>query len=201
MHWSDPKMVNVVVTARIRTPPAESDDDEIDPGSVIFDLAALAPQLKNVEYHPAKFAALKVARLDPFSKGLFFRSGKLVCVGNVSVALARESIAWFAAALMALVDKPLVLDSIVVQNIVATSKLGVAGGPVPLVRFAQRWTRFAQYEPELFPGCPIRHPSLPKPVVIVLFSSGKMNVTGAKNADDVRRAAVLVARLVQKCME
>ena len=198
MHWSDPIMVNVVITGRLRRPHSESDEDEVlDAGGVTFDLAALAPQLMNVEYHPAKFAALKVARLDPFSKGLFFRSGKLVCVGNVSVALARESIQWFADTLMALVDEPLLLDSIVVQNIVATSHLG---GNVPLVRFAKRWNRHAQYEPELFPGCPIRHPSLPSTVVVVLFSTGKMNVTGAKNADDVRRAAELVACLLRRCM-
>jgi TATA-box binding protein (TBP) (component of TFIID and TFIIIB) len=199
-YWKDPVMVNVVVTGRLRLNVDDHEDYECDGRDcVIFDLGSIARQLDNVEYYPDVFAALKIARLSPFSKGLFFKSGKLVCVGNTSVANARESIAWFADKIASCADMDVRLKDVVVQNIVATTNLG-GGVVVPLLEFAKRWTAYAQYEPELFPGCPIRHPTWPSTVVVNLFSSGCMNVTGAKTAEDVHAAAVKVARLVRSIL-
>jgi len=195
-------MVNVVITARLRQNVAQSTDYASGHanGCVKFDLLSIAKQLNNVEYYPDVFAALKIARLNPFSKGLFFESGKLVCVGNTSIENARESIAWFAHKIAGCTEVDVGLYDVVVQNIVATTKLG-DDVVIPLVKFANKWITYAQYEPELFPGCPIRHPSWPPTVVVNLFSSGKMNVAGAKTAEDVRRAAVKVARLVQAVLQ
>jgi transcription initiation factor TFIID TATA-box-binding protein len=71
---------------------------------------------------------------------------------------------------------------IVIQNMVASANLG---GRVHLEEAARQLTT-SMYEPEQFPGL-IHRMADPK-TVILLFSSGKLVCTGAKNEAEVYRA-------------
>jgi TATA-box binding protein (TBP) (component of TFIID and TFIIIB) len=63
-----------------------------------------------------------------------------------------------------------------IQNIVVT---GDCGFPIRLEGLADEESKFSSYEPELFPGL-IYRMEVPK-VVILVFVSGKIVVTGAKS--------------------
>jgi len=63
-----------------------------------------------------------------------------------------------------------------IQNIVAT---GDCGFPIRLEGLAHEQCKFSSYEPELFPGL-IYRMEVPK-VVLLVFVSGRVVVTGAKS--------------------
>ena len=65
-----------------------------------------------------------------------------------------------------------------VQNMTATCDVGF---PIRLEGFIYAHSANATYEPELFPGLVYRMAD-PK-VVLLIFVSGKIVITGAKNAD------------------
>ena len=71
---------------------------------------------------------------------------------------------------------------VVVQNIVASINLG---GRIHLEQAARTLPR-SMYEPEQFPG--LIHRMLDPKTVILLFSSGKLVCTGAKQEKDVYRS-------------
>ena len=59
----------------------------------------------------------------------------------------------------------------------------VRGSPIRLEGLAWSHGHFAQYEPELFPGL-IYRMQMPK-IVLLIFVSGKIVLTGGKNRDDM----------------
>ena len=70
-----------------------------------------------------------------------------------------------------------------VQNIVGTADVGF---PIRLEGLVYAHSTFASYEPELFPGLIYR---MAKPVVVLLiFVSGKIVITGAKKEVDLQQA-------------
>jgi transcription initiation factor TFIID TATA-box-binding protein len=70
-----------------------------------------------------------------------------------------------------------------VQNMTATCDVGF---PIRLEGFIYAHSANATYEPELFPGLVYRM-AVPK-VVLLIFVSGKVVVTGAKTAEDLSSA-------------
>ena len=91
--WGPLRVVNVVYTCQF-VPRNQAGD------VTHLDLRAVARRLHNVDYFPSRFAALKLCRTVPsFSKGLLFRSGKLVSVGNHSVDSGAGAVQWFKAEL------------------------------------------------------------------------------------------------------
>ena len=71
---------------------------------------------------------------------------------------------------------------VTIQNIVSSINLG---GKVHLEKAARTLPR-SMYEPEQFPG--LIHRMLDPKTVILVFSSGKLVCTGAKNEQDVYRS-------------
>ena len=70
-----------------------------------------------------------------------------------------------------------------VQNMTATCDVGF---PIRLEGFLYANSTHATYEPELFPGLVYRMED-PK-VVLLVFVSGKIVITGAKTIDDLTNA-------------
>ena len=81
-----------------------------------------------------------------------------------------------------------------VQNMTATCDFGFPIGLEALI-FAN--SAFATYEPELFPGLVYRMPS-PK-VVLLVFVSGKVVLTGAKTQEDARSAYENIYPILLEC--
>lgn len=147
-----------------------------------IDLDYLDKVLPNVEYDPDQFPGL-VLRLDsPKVTALVFRSGRMVVTGAKSTATLIKAVKKIIRMLIrcctSLASKP----RIQIQNIVASASLG-AEIMLEKVAFLLENT---MYEPEQFPGIiyRMRDPH----VVLLIFSSGKMVITGAKSEEEVYQA-------------
>lgn len=70
-----------------------------------------------------------------------------------------------------------------IQNIVGSCDVGF---PISLEGLSHAHDKFSTYEPELFPGL-IYRMATPK-IVLLIFASGKIVLTGAKNKSDITEA-------------
>ncbi|MCX6652186.1 MAG: TATA-box-binding protein [Methanomassiliicoccales archaeon] len=146
-----------------------------------LDLCTVAEKLTGSEYDPDRFPGLIYRLSDPKTAILLFRSGKANCTGGKSLEEVRRAIRRFAIILNKL-GIPVDSDpEIIVQNMVAVYDIGCA---LNLANLAMSLgLKDIEYEPEQFPGLVyrLRDPN----VVCLLFGSGKMVITGAKNDRDI----------------
>jgi transcription initiation factor TFIID TATA-box-binding protein len=158
------KVENIVATVTIGQP---------------IDLEYLDKALPNVEYDPEQFPGLVLRLEAPKVTALVFRSGRMVVTGSKStptlIKAVKKIIKMLLKYYVTITTKP----RIQIQNIVASANLG-AEVMLEKVAFLLENT---MYEPEQFPGL-IYRMSDPH-VVLLIFSSGKMVITGAKSEDEV----------------
>jgi transcription initiation factor TFIID TATA-box-binding protein len=143
------------------------------------DLNAIVKGYIGTEYHPEKFPGLVLRLKRPKTAILIFSTGKMVCTGARSGKESRRAIMKAIKELkkggIIILSKP----DFKVVNIVASASLG---GKVDLEKAVSTLGK-AMYEPEQFPGLIYRMDE-PK-VVILIFASGNLVVTGAKVEQDV----------------
>jgi transcription initiation factor TFIID TATA-box-binding protein len=147
-----------------------------------LDLGAIARSIPNVEYDPEEFPGL-VLRLDnPKLTALVFSTGKMVITGAKSTQMLikgfKRILRLFYKHGILITGKPRVQ----IQNVVASANLNAE---VNLEMAAEQLDN-VMYEPEQFPGL-IYKMDDPK-VVLLIFSSGKMVITGAKSEEEVAQA-------------
>jgi transcription initiation factor TFIID TATA-box-binding protein len=143
------------------------------------DLNAVVKGYPGVEYHPEQFPGLVFRLKRPKTATLIFSSGKMVCTGARSGKDSRRAIMKVVKELkkggVIILSKP----DVKVVNVVASA---ILGGKVDLERTVVAIRR-TMYEPEQFPGLIYR---MDKPkVVILIFASGSLVITGAKKEQDV----------------
>ncbi len=147
-----------------------------------LDLNAIARSVPNIEYDPEEFPGLILRLESPRLTALIFNSGKMVVTGAKSTQMLikgfKHIMRIFVRHGIIIVGKP----KIQIQNIVASANLGVE---IDLEKAAYLLPN-TMYEPEQFPGL-IHRMKEPK-VVLLIFSSGKMVITGAKSEEDVQKA-------------
>jgi transcription initiation factor TFIID TATA-box-binding protein len=143
------------------------------------DLNAVVKGCPSVEYRPEQFPGLVFRLKRPKTATLIFNNGKMVCTGARSRKESRTAIMKVVKELkkvgIIIIKKP----DFKVVNIVASASIG---GKVDLEKAVTTLGK-AMYEPEQFPGLIFRM-SEPK-VVILIFASGSLVVTGAKIEQDV----------------
>jgi transcription initiation factor TFIID TATA-box-binding protein len=143
------------------------------------DLNAVVRNYPGVEYRPEQFPGLVFRLKKPKTATLIFNSGKMVCTGAKSEKESRRAVMKVVKELknggIIVISKP----ELKIQNIVASASLG---GMIDLEKAAYTLGK-TMYEPEQFPGLIYRMDE-PK-VVILLFASGKLVCTGAKQEQDV----------------
>lgn len=163
------KIENVVVSTTIGTK---------------LDLDKVINILEDAKYNKQKFPGIVYRTTSPKMVLLIFRSGKIVCTGTKSLEDATVGISKIFEKLKTVgVDIPKNPD-IVMHNIVATANLGrVLNLNTVAIGLG---LENIEYEPEQFPGLVYRvfNPKL----VILLFSSGKLVITGGKKLEDVEMA-------------
>jgi transcription initiation factor TFIID TATA-box-binding protein len=142
---------------------------------VKLNLPDIALKCRNTEYNPKKFGAVIMRLREPKTTCLLFSSGKCVITGARSSHNASLAARKFAYILNKLSFSNRAID-FKMENIIATTDVGF---PVRLEGILFAHAKFASYEPELFPGLIYRMLS-PK-VVLLIFVSGKVVITGAKN--------------------
>ncbi|KTG21485.1 TATA-box-binding protein [Haloferax profundi] len=154
-----------------------------------LDLEQLSLDWEGTDYDPDNFPGLVYRTTDPKSACLVFRSGKIVCTGADSVTGVNTALDIlfdeFEELGLPVPDDP----EITVQNIVSSADL----------RYTLNLNALAiglgledvEYEPEQFPGLVYR---LDEPnVVVLMFGSGKVVITGAKEVSDAERAIEVVS--------
>ncbi len=160
-------IVNVVASASV--------DQKID-------LNEITRKFPDVEYHPDQFPGLVFRLRTPKTATLIFTSGKMVCTGSKSEDMARKAVKTVVQKLRKGGIKIKKEAEVTIQNIVSSINLG---GKVHLEKAARTLPR-SMYEPEQFPG--LIHRMVDPKTVILVFSSGKLVCTGAKNEQDVYRS-------------
>jgi len=154
--------------------------------TVIFehqlDLDLIEQGVSNIEYNPDQFPGL-ILRLDsPKVTALIFKSGKMVVTGAKRtqdlIKAVKKILRMFLKSGVTISGKP----RIQIQNIVASANMGME----VLLEKAAYLLENTMYEPEQFPGLIYRLTD-PK-VVLLIFSSGKMVITGAKSEEEVEKA-------------
>ena len=164
----DVKIQNVVASATL--------DQKIN----LLDIMKI---FRNVEYRPKQFPGLVFRLKRPKTATLIFGSGKMVCTGAKSEKQARSAVMKVVRELktngIIILGKP----KIVIQNMVASANLH---GKIDLETMSDV-LEHVMYEPEQFPGL-IYRMTEPK-VVLLVFASGKLVITGAKKEEHVHEAA------------
>ncbi|MFZ1023572.1 MAG: TATA-box-binding protein [Thermoplasmata archaeon] len=156
--------------------------------STSLDLRVIADQLDGAEYAPDEFPGLIYRLKKPKTAILLFHSGKVVCTGGKSQKDVEESIRTISRMVRKTGQKVTSRPVIEIQNIVSTADLesDLDLNAIAVTLGLDR----VEYEPEQFPGLVYR---LEKPrVVILLFGSGKLVLTGARKPSDAQEAAELV---------
>eukprot|EP01083_Nonionella_stella_P086172 239206_1 len=147
-----------------------------------LDLKEIALKARNAEYNPKRFAAVIIRIRDPKTTCLVFSSGKIVITGAKSENLARLAARKYARIVQKL-KFPARFEEFKVQNIVCSCSVNF---PIRLEGLAFEHATYSSYEPELFPGLIYRMVS-PK-VVLLVFVSGKIIITGAKTREETYQA-------------
>lgn len=143
-------------------------------------LDKVVTKYKEMEYEPEQFPGVVYRLKKPRAAALIFSSGKIVCTGARNITDVKFVLKKIARMLRAIRVKVPKDYDIVIENIVASAKFSAA---VNLDKIAFGLEE-AEYEPEQFPGLVYRMKT-PK-VAFLLFSSGKVICTGARNMKDVR---------------
>ena len=146
-----------------------------------IDLLAIMEAFGNADFPPNKFPGLVFRLKRPKTTTLIFRTGKMVCTGAGSERDARSAVGRVVRDLRRKGFK-IRSPKIDVVNIVGTADFG---GEVDLESMVDILDDI-MYEPEMFPGL-IYRMKYPK-VVVLLFRSGKIVLTGADREDQVHEA-------------
>ena len=152
-----------------------------------LDLNAIERNVPNVTYQPDQFPGLILRLEKPKTTALIFKSGKMVVTGAKSTHQLIQAVKRIIQLLrkhgIVITGPP----KIQVQNILAS---GDIHAQVNLERAAYL-LEDSMYEPEQFPG--LIHRMREPRVVLLIFSSGKMVITGAKEESEVDDAVRRIA--------
>ena len=177
-----PKLQNIVSTANLGCP---------------LKLRQIALQARNAEYNPKRFAAVIMRIREPKTTALIFSSGKMVCTGAKSEEDSKKASRKYAKIIRSL-GFPVEFKDFKVQNIVGScdvkfqislSRLNIQLGKLYNGNDNgnnKNKKYICHYEPEIFPGL-IYHNIDPE-IVLLIFVSGKIVLTGAKERQQIYEA-------------
>jgi len=155
--------------------------------SAPLDLNLIHSIMPNSTFKKKKFAAVTIRLCDPNCTLLLFASGKMVLTGcrdfmtcilacHCVVDVLRRRLPGFF----------LEVVNIQMQNIVGHVDLHLRGETLDLDRFYRDHNIECTFQRTMFPGLVYR--AVDSPVVMLIFASGRVVVTGAKSTVSVERA-------------
>ena len=116
---------------------------------------------------------------DPKTTALIFASGKMVCTGAKTEEASKTAARKYARIIQKL-GNPVSFQNFSIQNIVGSVDVKFA---IDLEQISNVHHQFCTYEPEIFPGLVYR--MMDPKIVILIFVSGKLVLTGAKRKTDI----------------
>lgn len=138
-----------------------------------------------------RFAAVIMRIREPKTTALIFASGKMVVTGAKSEDDSKLASRKYARIIQKLGFNAKFTD-FKIQNIVGSCDIKF---PIRLEGLASRHHNFSSYEPELFPGLIYR---MIKPkIVLLIFVSGKIVLTGAKVREEIYQAFEMIYPVLQ----
>lgn len=151
-----------------------------------INLKELALRLNYCDYDPQRFAAMTMRLCSPKTTALAFGSGNMVCTGSKSDAECLLACRKYTR-LLQQANVRVCFHKFRVQNIVASATVGK---PLKLLEMSRVHGAHVGYEPEMFPGLTLR--IMNPRVVFLLFRSGKVVITGAKNIKEINETYLKV---------
>jgi len=155
-------------------------------------LEKIVSKLEGMEYEPEQFPGLVYRVKNPKAAALIFGSGKIVCTGARSLEDVNTVFKKVVSIVRSTGTKVPKNFKVQVENIVASAKLD-ANLNLDTIAFN---LENSEYEPEQFPGLVYRMED-PK-VAFLLFGSGKIVCTGARNIQDVSTAVKKVSKKLKE---
>lgn len=156
-----------------------------------IDLNQIARKHADVEYNPERFPGLVMRIEKPRATILIFSTGKMVVTGLRQASEAERVVDKVVKNIRKAGIK-LSNPEITIQNIVASGDLHTNID----LNMAAIVMEYAMYEPEVFPGLIYRMQD-PK-TVFLIFSTGRIVCTGAKQKEIVRDAVLKLNRQVRE---
>ena len=148
-----------------------------------IDLVALSEKIENCELNKKRCPGAVFRINEPKIATLIFSTGKIVLTGIRNDKALADGLAIVIKSLKKAGIKPLKEPKIAVTNMVCSYNLGTRINLNKIVVTLN--VENIEYEPEQFPGLVYRIKD-PR-IVALLFSSGKIVLTGGKTLDDVRK--------------
>jgi transcription initiation factor TFIID TATA-box-binding protein len=176
-----PAMIPATPSSDIPSPTLQNIVSTVNLG-VQLDLKQIALRARNAEYNPKRFAAVIMRIREPRTTALIFSSGKMVCTGAKSEEASRLAARKYARIVQKLGFNAKFTE-FKVQNMVGSCDVKF---PIQLEGLCITHAQFSTYEPELFPGL-IYRMVVPR-VVLLIFVSGKVVITGAKYKKEIDEA-------------
>ncbi len=140
--------------------------------------------MDGTDYKPEQFPGLVYRTIDPKTAVLIFNSGKIVCTGAKSIDDLNRGLQKFFNKLVSVGIEIGEEPDITVQNIVTSADLNTVLN-LNSIAIGLGFENI-EYEPEQFPGLVYR---IDKPkVVVLIFGSGKLVVTGGRKPQDAEDA-------------
>jgi transcription initiation factor TFIID TATA-box-binding protein len=160
-----------------------------------LDLMLITNNLNNTQYNPDRFPGLFIRYNHPKCVVIIFRNGKLIITGlkssnNIELVLKRLILNLDRIESMKIMQQKIVGE---IVNIVVTAnlfrKINLDAAAITLTN--------AIYEPEIFPG--LVYKSLkPTRSVFLIFSTGKIVLTGIRDEDKVEPVLIHLGRLLKE---
>jgi transcription initiation factor TFIID TATA-box-binding protein len=161
-----------------------------------IDLVALSEKVRNCELNKKRFPGAVYHIADPKIACLIFSSGKIVLTGIRNDKALTDGLAIIIKSLNEAGFETLNVPNVAITNMVCSYDLGkyINLNKVVVTLNLEN----IEYEPEQFPGLVYRIKD-PK-MVVLIFSSGKLILTGGKNIEDIRKGLDVLEQKLESIM-
>jgi transcription initiation factor TFIID TATA-box-binding protein len=158
-----------------------------------IDLVELSEKVENCELNKKRFPGAVYHIADPKIACLIFSSGKIVITGVRNDKALEKGLAIVLKTLKDAGITPLKEPRVAITNMVCSYNLDryINLNKLTVTLNVEN----VEYEPEQFPGLVYRIAD-PK-IVVLIFSSGKIILTGGKTLDDVRKGLDVLERKLE----
>jgi len=158
-----------------------------------IDLVAFSQKVENCELNKKRFPGAVYRIKDPKIASLIFSSGKIVLTGIRTHQALTDGLAVIMKSLQEAGVETLKKPNVAVTNMVCSYDLGkyINLNKVAITLNVEN----IEYEPEQFPGLVYRIKD-PR-IVVLIFSSGKIILTGGRNLEDIRKGLDLLEQKLE----
>ena len=161
-----------------------------------IDLVELSAKVPNCELNKKRFPGAVYRITDPKIATLIFSSGKVVLTGMRNRDALTKGLAVITKSLNDAGIETLKEPKVGITNMVCSYDLGKYINLNKIVVTLN--VENIEYEPEQFPGLVYRING-PK-IVVLIFSSGKIILTGGRNLEDIRKGLGVIEQKLESIM-